>query len=117
MNIDLDKVPVTITESLTMFMEALTDEEKKTIKDVDEDQIALFHHSFGQDIRNNWSTWEENTPLVNNFKELGITHPDDMSGIILKSTWRVLNKKAIKLQEQIKLYQEYWNKEIGKPMP
>lgn len=117
MNINLDKVPFTVIEALQMFLAALTDEEKSALKEIEENQIAIFHHTLGEDIRNNWSMWEENTPLVNSFKQIGITHADDMSGIILVSAWRQLNKKAIKLQEQVKTYQEYWLKEIGKKMP
>lgn len=113
----MDKVPSSASEALQMFTKALTDEEKIALKEVEEDQIALFHHTWGQDIRNEWSMWEKDTPLVNSFRTMGITHPDDMSGIILRSAHRQLNKKPIKLQEQVKLYQDYWMKEIGKKMP
>ena len=60
---------------------------------------------------------EENTPLTNDYKLLGITHPDDMVNIILLSAYRQLHKKPIKLKEQIQHIQEYWKKEIGKPIP
>lgn len=117
MNIDLDKVPLTASEALQMFIAALTDEEKKTIMDLKEDDLALFHHSLGEEIRVMWSMNEANTPLVNSFKLIGITHPEDMSGIIINSTWRQLHKKPIKLKEQVEHYQNYWLKEIGKKMP
>lgn len=117
MKIDLDKVPITITEALEMFLSALDDDEKKTFSEIEENQIAIFHHTLGQDIRNEWSMWEKNTPLVNNFKEIGITHADDMSSILLTSAHRQIHKKPIELKEQVDYYQKYWNKEIGKPMP
>ena len=113
----MDKVPVSASEALQMFIKALTEEEKIALKEVEEDQIALFHFTWGQDMRNDWSMWEKDTLLVNSFKIIGITHPDDMSGIILRSAHRQLNKKPIKLNEQVKAYQEYWMKEIGKKMP
>jgi hypothetical protein len=37
-----------------------------------------------------------------------IRHPDDMSGIILDSFCRHLNGNPIKLDEQVKHYQDYW---------
>jgi hypothetical protein len=117
MNIDLDKVPLTPNESLSMFMAALTDEEKKALHDVSDDQIALFLHSWGVEIINLWSLNEANTPITNGYKLLGITHPSDIVNIILLSTHRQLHKKPIKLKEQIQTIQEYWKKEIGKPMP
>lgn len=117
MNLDLDKVPVSASEATQMFLKALTEEEKKALKEIGENDIALFHFTWGQDMRNEWSMWEKNTPLVNSFKETGITHADDMSGIILKSAHRILNKKPVKLDEQIEHYQNYWINEIGKKMP
>ena len=113
----MDKVPLTSTEALRMFLAALDDDEKKTLKEVDEDQTSLFHHSWGAYLRNNWSMLEKDTPLVNNFKAMGITHPDDMSNILMTSAWRTLNKKPLKVAEQVKSYQDYWQKEIGRPIP
>ncbi len=117
MNIDLDSVPSSVSEALQMFLKSLDDEEKKALKEIEEDQISLFHFTWGQDMRNDWSMFEKDTLLVNSFKSIGITHPDDMSGIILRSAHRQLNKKPIKLNEQVKQYQEYWVKEVGKKMP
>lgn len=117
MNIDQDSVPPTANEALQMFIKALDDNEKKAFKEVDEDQICIFHHTLGQDIRNDWSMDVKNTPLTNDFKTLGITHSDDMSNILLTSAHRHFKKKPLRLQEQIHDIQEYWKKEIGKPMP
>lgn len=116
MNIDMDKVPSSASEALQMFLKSLTDEEKKTLKEIEED-ISVFHHSWGEYIRNEWSMLEKDTPLVRSFNMMGITHADDMSGIILRSAYNLLNKKPIKLNEQIKNIQNYWMKEIGKKMP
>jgi DNA-directed RNA polymerase specialized sigma subunit len=117
MNIDMDTVPATIDESIKMFIAALDNLEKEAFQDIKEKEVALFHNTFGEDIREYWSMWQKNTPLVNDFNSHGITHADDMSGIILTSTHRQLHKKPIKLKEQISKYQEYWKKEIGKPIP
>ncbi len=113
----MDSVPSTIKEALGMFLKALDEEERKALSGVDEDQVCLFHHTWGQDMRNYWSLWEKDTPLVNNFKKIGISHADDMTGILLTSAHRQLNKKPLKLNEQVSKFQEYWNGEIGKPMP
>ena len=43
------------------------------------------------------------------FKERGIHHADDMSGIILTSFHRRFYRKEIELEEQIAKYQEYWD--------
>lgn len=64
---------------------------------------------FGMWIRNNWQLWG-GSRLSKYFNDLGIYHPDDMSGIILGSYHRYLTGKKIKLEEQIKIYQDYWKK-------
>jgi hypothetical protein len=58
-------------------------------------------------LRNNWGLWK-GSRLSKWFNEKGIQAPDDMSGIILDSFWRHLNGKPLKLDEQIKYYQDYW---------
>ncbi len=113
----MDVVPVTSSEALQMFLKSLEEKEKKEFKQIDEDDIFKFHHTWGREMRNAWSMSEKNTPLVNCFKTMGITHPDDMSTIILRSAHRQLNKQPIKLTDQIKKHQEYWMKHIGKKMP
>ncbi len=67
------------------------------------------HMGFGMWMRNNWQLWG-GSRLSKYFNNLGIYHPDDMSRIILQSYHRYLLGKDIKLEEQIKFYQDYWQK-------
>jgi hypothetical protein len=117
MKIDLDKVPVNIDESIEMFINTLTTTEKAEFSKVREDEVSLFHHTWGTVLRNEWSLWENETILPKEFRKIGISHADDMSGIILTSAYRKLNKKPIKIKEQVAKYQSHWEKEIGKPIP
>jgi hypothetical protein len=85
---------------------------KKTIAEMKsgpERDMAMYHHGLGMWIRNKWGLWK-GSRLSKWFNEKGIRHPDDMSGIILDSFWRHLNKEPIKLDEQVKHYQDYWKK-------
>ena len=61
----------------------------------------------GQWLRNNWGLWS-GSRLKEWFEDRGIFHTDDMSAIILTSFWREVNGEPIKLDEQIKSYQDYW---------
>ena len=72
-----------------------------------EDEMARYHHGLGTSIRNNWGLWE-GSRLSDYFNKLGIYHPDDMSGIILRTFWCDLNGESHRLDERIKHYQEYW---------
>lgn len=70
-----------------------------------------YHYGTGRWIRNNWGLWEEGSMLHKWFNNIGIYHPDDMSGIILETIHRILTGRSINLKEQIKSYQDYWNTE------
>ena len=72
-----------------------------------EDDMILYHHGLGTWIRNNWALWAKGR-LSKYFNEVGIKHPDDMSGIILTSFWRHLHSQPIKLDEQVECYKKHW---------
>lgn len=74
----------------------------------EDDAMATAHHGLGQYLRNEWELWSNQGIIVEYFHRLGITHPDDMSGIILTSYHRWKNNKPIDLKEQIKQYKKYW---------
>jgi hypothetical protein len=85
-----------------------SDSIKNEIKQWTEDQfIGRAHMGFGMWMRNNWQLWG-GSRLSSYFGEMGIYHPDDMSGIILTSYHRYLNGQDIALEAQIKSYQDYW---------
>ncbi len=65
------------------------------------------HHSLGRRIRNQWGLWEA-SELKEYFHNLGLHHPDDMSGLILKCFHYHLNNLPLQIDEQVKKYQEYW---------
>ena len=72
-----------------------------------EEAMVDSHFAIGLSLRNNWCLWN-GSRLSIYFNNLGITHPDDMSGIILTSYHRYLNKQDIDLDSQIKHYKDYW---------
>jgi hypothetical protein len=75
----------------------------------EEEFTANAHFGFGMWMRNNWKLWG-GSRLSKYFTDLGIFHPDDMSGIILTSYHRHLKGKEIKLEEQIKSYKDFWER-------
>jgi hypothetical protein len=75
---------------------------------VEERIIGIYHHGLGTWIRNEWGLWDENSDLHKHFKEKGLFHADDMSGLILLSFHRKLNGKDLKIEEQIEHYKQYW---------
>jgi len=85
-----------------------TDSVKQWVRTQTEKEFnASVHFGFGRWIRNNWQLWG-GSRLSSYFREMGITHPDAMSGIILTSYYRYLNNKEIKLSEQLQEDKNYW---------
>lgn len=81
-------------------------------KNADEQEAVIkSHHGLGRWIRNNWGLWTQDSRLHEYFKNLGLTHPDDMSSVILTSYHRHLNNVELNLEEQIQHFIDFWEKE------
>ena len=103
-------IPKDLEDCFTQINSFWNDSTKIEVKKWSEDEFsAKVHLGFGMWMRNNWQLWR-GSRFTKYFNELGIYHPDDMSGIILKSYHRHLNDKKTRLEEQVKYYQEYWEK-------
>lgn len=98
----MDKVPLCITEAIHMFIAALDENEREKFLSLKENELSGLHHTIGRDLRNYWSLFETNTPLVNDFEQLKVNRPDDMSHIIFTSAHRKLNGRDICLDKQVK---------------
>jgi hypothetical protein len=109
----LSKKSVSMPETLSDCFDALNRFDGGSIARealvIDESDMAMFHFGLGMWIRNNWGLWEHKGELYKWFCGLGVTHPDDMSGIILTSYWRSLHQKPIELGQQIYKIQKYWS--------
>lgn len=81
-------------------------------KNADEEEaVVKSHHGLGRWIRNNWGLWTQDSKLFEYLSKLGLHHADDMSGVILTSYHRHLNKKELGLDAQIKHYIDFWKNE------
>ncbi|MBV8227567.1 MAG: hypothetical protein JO232_20510 [Verrucomicrobia bacterium] len=112
--IDPDRVPTTPDESLKIILSRMPEQDRLYLEACEKDPSPGF---LGILLRNDWSIWEKDMPLVRWFNERGITHADDMSAIILTSIWRRVRGVDLDLEGQIKSYQDYWIRNIGKPAP
>lgn len=104
-----DYIPKDLTDATTYLDCVLDEKTKSSLINPDEQRtVATLHFGLGLQLRNKWGLWKANNRLVEYFNSLGITHPDDMSGIILTTYYRQLNEKEINLDQQIKYYKDYW---------
>lgn len=116
-----DKIPTTLEECFELLTEFFK-HDISAINEMSENKfMSSTHFSSGMFIRNNWFLWwypnhnsdkwpKEQPKLNQYFNSIGITHADDMSGIILTSFYRHLKGENLKLNEQIKIYHKHWIK-------
>ena len=106
----ITSVPANFEGCISQIDSLLSDRMKDWIRCLPDGEFRGFvHHSFGMYLRNNWGLWGD-TQLSGNLYEMDILHPDDMTGIILNCYQRKLKGEDIKLQEQLKYYQDFWRK-------
>ncbi|MEZ4687504.1 MAG: DUF6794 domain-containing protein [Bacteroidia bacterium] len=102
--------PHNLEQCFAQLDEMLADSTKDKIMAGSEDDFVVnSHFGLGRWMRNNWGLWG-NSKLRKFFKKMGLFHPDDMSSIILRSYYRYLKDEEIRLEEQVKFYQDYWGK-------
>ena len=104
------KNPATL-EQVLFALGKIIEQDKETVRFIQEHKeetvSTQLHHTLGRYIRNRWSLWHK-TKLTGWFNKRGITHPDDMSGIIITSYWRQQHREPIRLDVQIQHYKDYW---------
>jgi len=104
-------IPKNLNESVEFLECEWADNLKNEFKlKPEKEAVSELHHSYGQYLRNQWELWNGNNELSLSFQEIGITHPDDISSIILTSFHRKLNNKNIEIEKQAQFYKDYWKK-------
>ena len=105
---ELDKVPHNLDQAISMIRDFLSPEDIDFVKS---NKSIDVHFSFGRELRNYWSLWDEETPLVKWFRyNLGVDHADDISGIILDCLWRDVNGEPRREKELAASNKEYWER-------
>lgn len=104
----VETVPQNFEECLVQLDGLFNDDMKAWIKCLpDMEFVGHVHNSLGSYLRSNWGLWRDNE-LAKSLYRMGIIHPDDMTAIILTCYQRRLKGEDVKLDEQIKYYQDYW---------
>ena len=103
-------IPKNLKDAIEYFNCEWSESDKTEFKNKEEDEaVSELHFGTGMGIRNGWELWKGKNRISRFFKSKGISHPDDMSSIILTSFHRNLNNKPIELNEQINSYKAYWD--------
>ena len=100
-------IPKNLPDALVEMDKMLTSEFKKEFQASKESKLSSYHFSLGMWMRNNWGLWA-GSRLYKSLAQEGLSHPDDMSGVLLKEYWLKLNKKPSQLKQQVSFYKRYW---------
>ena len=104
-------VPKDLDDALRQLEVLLGDQGRSKVLSANESDMIQYHMGLGLWMRNNWGLWADSR-LAQYFNQIGIRHPDDMTGIIFDSYWRKLHGREIELDAQVRVYLEYW-KRVG----
>ncbi|HLG28286.1 MAG TPA: DUF6794 domain-containing protein [Paenisporosarcina sp.] len=107
-------IPTNLDECFEALLRIAHPEDIETIKAGSEDDMCQYHHGIGTWIRNNWGLWHGG-PLQDYFKQMGLWHADDMSGLILQSFWCYLKGIPLDVEGQVAHYLDYWKANGVKP--
>lgn len=108
----MKKIPIDLDEAISKLSEMLSDKDKEYFKKAKD--LCIYHHTLGRWIRNEWKLWEKGSTLLKWFEEKGLTHPDDISSVILDATQAKINGEEYDLNIAIGLFKRYWEAEKSK---
>lgn len=109
-SIDGVYIPTDLNDCFKQIDSFWADSIKTKVRKMTENEFTVnAHFGIGMWMRNNWRLWG-GSRLSKYFNDIGVFHPDDMSGIILTSYHRYLLGQDIKLEEQINYYKDFWKK-------
>lgn len=95
-----ENAPTTLAEAHARLEQTLSAEELAKIDAMpSEDDMIKYHFGLGLNIRNGWGLWAGG-PLAQHMRELGFSHPDTMSGVILNTFWCKRHGKDFRLEER-----------------
>ena len=97
-SIDHVYIPSDLQDCFKQLDKLLSSAEKKSFSSARENSLSSYHMGLGLWMRNNWGLWK-GSRLSNYFNKLGVLHPDDMSGIIIRYYHRYLNGHEFKIDE------------------
>ncbi len=125
--------PQNLDEAVDYLLSQISSDEKSIdfLEEFENDEdgfICELHHFTGMNMRNDWYLWwhkdhgyklwpQEKPAIVKFFNDLDIYHADDMSSIILHSTYRKYYNLPLELDKQVSYYHNYWLEQCGNINP
>jgi hypothetical protein len=106
MNLDQDRVPISLDEALALLDSALSEREKGAWTNMTAANMFDLQDELARILRYDWSLDDGNTPLRSAFRKLGLDDPEELSLLLIDAYWRRHNNEAIPVQELVREYLE-----------
>lgn len=99
-----ENAPKTLTEAHERLEEMLPAEELAKIDAMPSERaVSVYRFGLGLNMRSAWGLWRD-SPLAKHMKDLGFTHPDIISTVILETFWCKRHGKDLRLPARASLY-------------
>lgn len=77
-------------------------ENQKKFMETPREQLHLYHHGLGTQIRNRFQLWEHKwEPMLENGVDMSPDHPDAMSMRVIEMLWDKLNKECAEINQSL----------------
>jgi hypothetical protein len=106
MNLDQDRVPISLDEALALLDSALSAREKGAWTNMTAAKMFDLQDEIASILRHDWSLDDENSPLRITFRNLGLDDPKELSLLLIDAFWRRYNNEAVPVQELVQEYLE-----------
>lgn len=104
-------VPSTLEEAIDETINILSSENiLLEVYNSDEDEfIREYNYNFlGEHIRSHWGLWEKKGNLYKLFYNMDLILSEDISNVILRSTWRKMQCYPYNIENQINVCKKFW---------
>lgn len=99
--------PTTVKATVDQIVQNLSPHERAFI--LEQESPVGIHFTAGMSLRNDLSLWSKNSPIrrdaVDNY---GISHADDISGLIFKWVWALIRNEKFDHQAIVEGYEKHW---------
>ena len=100
-----DIVPETFDEAVQVVIDELAPDDHTLINEMPiEICLATGQQTIGDCIRKDWGLWDGEGKLFHCLKDLGLTHPEDMSAVILTAVICKVHGKEFNLKSEVQKY-------------
>ena len=99
----------TVLEAIECLNESLPQDDHDLVVSTPFEDLSRFHHGWGTGIRNGYGLWIGTTPISQHMRDIGLQHPDDMSGVLINSYWLHFNGCDLRLDDQVAFYRAWWS--------